>query len=195
MTAPKSLAGRAEDNLAFVRDVLTRSEQFSAVPGWGGIGMGCSALVAAIAAALSTSRSAWLAIWIACAGVSAPIGAVALIRKARRAELPLSASPARRFAMALMPPICVGGLLTIGALRIDAWTMLAPIWLSCYGIGVLGAGAVSSVRAVPVLGGCFVLLGGLAMATPFSWATAWMAAGFGAAHIAAGIFIVRRHGG
>ena len=195
MSAQQSLAGRAEDNLAFVRDVLARSEHFSAIPGWGGIAMGASALVAALVAAMSSSRTVWLGVWLSCAAVAAPIGAVALIRKARRAALPLTASPARRFAMGLMPPICVGGMLTIGARRIDAWSMLAPIWLSCYGIGVLGAGAVSTVRAVPILGACFVVLAGLALATPFSWATAWLALGFGAAHIAAGIFIVRKHGG
>lgn len=195
MTPPTSLAERAEADLAFVRTVLDRSQHFSAVPGIGGVLMGSSALIAAGVAAMQPTRERWLAVWIVDAIVALVLGGFTLVRKARRTGAPLSSSPARRFALALMPPVAVGALLTAAALRSNAWELLAPIWLCCYGIGVLGAGAVSSVRAVPMLGACFVATGGLAVATPTSWATAWLALAFGVAHIVAGSIIMRHYGG
>lgn len=195
MDSPKSLGGRAEADLAFVRDVLTRSHQFSAVPGVGGMLMGSSALVAAPLSFVQPTRERWLVVWMLCAIVATSVGAVALVLKARKSAVPLSASPARRFGFALMPPVLVGGVLTLGAMRLGAWDLLAPIWLCCYGIGVLGAGAVSTVPVVPALGAVFVLFGALAIATPAAWATWWLAAGFGLAHVIAGAIVWRRHGG
>lgn len=195
MASPPSLGGRAEADLAFVRDVLTRSHHFSAVPGLGGALMGSSALAAAALAALQPTRERWLLVWMIDALVACAIGGVTIVRKARRSGLPLSGSPARRFAFAFMPPLLVGALLTVGALRVGSWELLAPIWLCCYGIGVLGAGAVSAVPAVPAMGAAFIAIGALAVATPSSWATAWMALGFGFAHIIAGAIVWRRHGG
>lgn len=195
MPQTQSLNARAEADIAFVRDVLTRSQQFSAVPGLGGVLMGASALVAAGVATIQPTRDRWLAVWLVDAVVAIAIGAFTLVRKAKRSGLPLSASPARRFALGLMPPILVGGLLTFGARQANAWDLIAPIWLCCYGVGVLGAGAVSTVPVVLVLGVTFVALGALALATPTAWATAWLAAGFGVAHLASGVIVMRRHGG
>ena len=195
MPQTKSLNARAEADIAFVRDVLTRSQQFSAVPGLGGVLMGASALVAAGVATVQPTRDRWLAVWLLDAMIAIAIGAFTLVRKARRSGLPLSASPARRFALGLMPPIFVGGLLTFGARQANAWDLIAPIWLCCYGVGVLGAGAVSTVPVVLVLGVTFVALGALALATPSSWATAWLAVGFGVAHLVGGVIVMRRHGG
>jgi hypothetical protein len=129
------------------------------------------------------------------ATIAVLIGAVTLVRKARRAGLPLSASPARRFALGLMPPVLVGALLTVGALRANAWSLIAPIWLCCYGIGVLAAGMVSAVAAVPIMGAVFVVIGAISLATPAAWNNIWLAAGFGAAHIIVGVIVMRRHGG
>ena len=195
MPQTQSLNARAEADIAFVRDVLTRSQQFSAVPGLGGVLMGASALVAAGVATVQPTRDRWLAVWLVDAVVALAIGAFTLVRKARRSGLPLSASPARRFALGLMPPIFVGGLLTFGARQANAWDLIAPIWLCCYGVGVLGAGAVSTVPVVLALGVTFVALGALALATPSAWATAWLAVGFGAAHLLGGVVVMRRHGG
>ena len=195
MPQTQSLNARAEADIAFVRDVLTRSQQFSAVPGLGGVLMGVSALVAAGVATVQPTRDRWLAVWLVDAVVAIAIGAFTLVRKARRSGLPLSASPARRFALGLMPPIFVGGLLTFGARQANAWDLIAPIWLCCYGVGVLGAGAVSTVPVVLALGVTFVALGALALATPTAWATAWLAIGFGVAHLFSGVIVMRRHGG
>ena len=195
MPTPPSLGERAEADLAFVRTVLARSHHFSAVPGLGGVLMGATALATAGLSTHIVSREQWLGLWIAEAGVAMAIGLVTLMQKARRSGQPLSASPARRFALGLVPPIFAGALLTTAAVRAGAWELLAPIWLCCYGIGVLGAGAVSAVPVVPALGAAFLCVGALAVATPAAWATGWLALAFGGFHLIAGAIVMRRHGG
>ena len=192
---PVALHERAEADLAFVRSVVERSTQFTAVPGVGGVLMGLSALVAAFLAEQQANSARWLGVWFIEMLVATTIGTLMMVRKARRAGLSLGAGPARRFAFGLMPPLLVGGVLTVGATGIGAWSLLPPIWLCCYGIAVLGAGAVSAAPIVPAMGGVFVLTGMLAVATPATWGGVWLALAFGVAHIVTGIVVARNHGG
>lgn len=193
--APTSLAGRAADDLAFVRDVVARSAHFTAVPGRGGIAMGVIALGAAPLAARQPSAMAWLVTWLLAAALAATIGAVALVHKARATGASLEATPARRFAFGLVPPLLVGAVLTAGAWRLEARALIVPIWLLCYGLAIVAAGAVSAVRLVPRLGLAFVALGAVTLAVPLRWHDAIMALGFGGAHLLAGFIIWRHHGG
>ena len=194
-TPPVALHERAEADLAFVRSVVERSTQFTAVPGVGGVLMGVTALIAAVVAQQQTTRMQWLSVWVVALIVATTIGAIMMVRKARITRLSLDAGPSRRFALGLMPPLVVGGVLTIAALRADAWSLLPPIWLSCYGIAVLGAGAVSAAPVVPAMGGAFVIAGMLAVATPAAWGDLWLALAFGVAHIITGVIVARQHGG
>jgi hypothetical protein len=195
MPEPSSLADRAEADLAFVRGVLARSHQFTAVPGLGGVMMGVTALGAAVLASMQPTREQWLTVWLVESMVAFTIGLVTLIRKARLSGTPLSGVPARRFALGVMPPVLVGALLSYAAIQANAWDLLAPIWLCCYGIGVLGAGAASAVPPVLALGTTFVVVGAVSVFTPAEWVNVWLGLAFGFAHVCIGAIVMRRHGG
>jgi hypothetical protein len=196
MTSNRPLRDRAIDNLRYIRETMERAGAFTAVPGWGGIAMGVTALAAAVLAARQPSVELWLATWLGEAAVALAIGGWALARKAHRANDPILSGPGRRFGLSFLPPMAVGGLLTIALYRAGAPQALPGTWLLLYGAGVATAGAFS-VRIVPVMGLCFMLLGTLALFGPAGW---WwvnwcMAGGFGGLHIVFGAIIARRYGG
>src|SRR3954471_21542116 len=82
---PPALHDRAMDNLRFIRQTMERATEFTAVPGWGGVGMGVLALVAAGIAETRPTTDAWLATWLATSVVALTLGGWTMARKARRA--------------------------------------------------------------------------------------------------------------
>ncbi|MDX2193342.1 MAG: hypothetical protein NW201_08300 [Gemmatimonadales bacterium] len=188
---PVPLQGRALESLAVIRETMERSTAFTAVPGWGVMLMGASALVASAVAV--TWRAQWMHAWMTEAAVGFVIGCVALWRKAERAGQPLTGRPFRRFLLSLLPPIVVGALLTIALWRGGLGALLPGMWLLCYGTGVVTGGAFS-IRVVPVLGLCFLGLGAVALFVP-ALGDVLMALGFGGLHLGFGWYIARRHGG
>ncbi|HWT01842.1 MAG TPA: hypothetical protein VN256_16465 [Pyrinomonadaceae bacterium] len=191
---PPALHDRAMDNLKFIRETMERASSFTAVPGWGGALMGVTALGASAVAAWQPNRNRWLAVWVGEAVLALAIGAWALRRKARRAETPVLSGPGRKFALAYAPPILAGMLLTLALLRAGMTGALPGTWLLLYGTAVV-AGGTFSVKIVPVMGLCFMLLGAVALNAPAGWENYLMAAGFGGLHIIFGVIIARRHGG
>ncbi len=173
---------------------MERAGTFTAVPGWGGVAMGLSALLAAALAAVQRQVHGWLAVWMAEAVVGAAIGGLAMRRKARRIGSPMLGRPGRRFFLSYAPPIVVGALLTVVLYRGSLAEALPGTWLLCYGTGVVTGGAFS-VRVVPVMGLCFMGLGALALALPASAGNWLLAAGFGGLHVIFGLAIARRYGG
>ncbi len=191
---PPALHDRAMDNLKFIRETMERASSFTAVPGWGGVLMGATALAASVVAAWQPTLNLWLATWVVEALLALVIGGWAMDRKARRVETPVLSGPGRKFALSYAPPILAGMLMTIMLLRVGAVSALPGTWLLLYGTGVVTGGAFS-VRIVPVMGLCFMLLGAVALFAPAAWGNYLMAAGFGGLHIIFGIIIARRHGG
>jgi hypothetical protein len=189
-----ALHDRAMDNLSFIRSTMERATSFTAVPGWGGVAMGGTALIAAGIAALQGTRNAWLEVWLGEAVLAGTIGSFAMARKARRAEGSMLSRPARRFLLSYTPPIVVGALLTLVLYRGGLFRALPGLWLLLYGTGVVTGGAFS-VRVVPVMGLCFMALGAVALVAPAGWGNWMLAFGFGLLHILFGIIIARRHGG
>ncbi len=188
------LDGHAQDNLRFIRDTMERASAFTAVPGWGGVWMGLSALAAAGLSTLASTPREWLGIWLAEAFLAVAIGVASMAAKARRVRLSLFAGPARRFLLTLSPPLIAGAVLTIALAQSGLTTFLPGVWLLLYGTAVVTGGAFA-VRIVPVMGVGFMLLGAIALAAPPSWGTAFLAAGFGGLQIVFGIRIAKRYGG
>jgi hypothetical protein len=184
----------ALDNLRFIRETLERAGPFTAVPGWGLVVIGLSALGAALVAGRQESVEGWLAVWMTEALLSGLIGVVAIGRKARSKGLGLLAGPNRRFAFSFAPPMLAGALLTY-ALYVSGQVSLLPgMWLLLFGAGVTSGGALS-VRIIPVMGASFIALGAAALFAPPFTDDLFMALGFGALLIVFGVVIARRYGG
>jgi len=175
---------------------MESAAEFTAVPGWGGVAMGVTAFVAAFAASRQTTPRAWawLAVWLIEAFVAVAIAAPAAATKAHRANSALFSGPGRKFVLSFAPPIVVGGLLTFALYHAGILAALPGVWLLLYGTAIVTGGAFS-VRVVPVMGLCLMLLGGTALFTPAAWGDAFMAAGFGIVQIGFGWWIARHHGG
>lgn len=196
---PIPLHTHALDNLRYIRETMERAGSFTAVPGWGGVVMGVTAVAAAGFASHAGTRETWLAWWLAEGMLAIGIGILAMWRKARAAGLPLWSAPARKFVFGFLPPLAAGAMLTIALWRAGAVSSIPGTWLMLYGAGVI-TGGTFSVRAIPVMGACFLAEGALALLVlPMSgsmlWADVWLGAGFGGLHILFGAMIARRYGG
>jgi hypothetical protein len=191
---PPSLQAHALDNLQFIRDAMSRASRFTAVPGWGGVAMGATALATAIAAARQRGSDEWLFWWLGDAVVAIAIAAIAIQRKAKRLQLSLLDAPTKRFALAYVPPLIAGAVLTLVFLDNGLTSRLPGCWLLLYGVAIT-AGGTLSVRVVPLLGVLFMVLGAAAFAAPASYGDTFMAAGFGGLHIIFGLIIARNYGG
>lgn len=183
----------AADDLRFIRDTMERSAAFTAVSGWGYIIMGVTALGAASLAG-PFSALTWLRVWLAEGLLAMAIGLLSCTWKANRRGLPLFSGPARKVALSLSPPFVAGAFLTFVLFRAGLESALPATWLLLYGAGIITGGAFS-VAIVPIMGICFMVLGGLAVLAPLAWANWFLAAGFGGLHIIFGFLIARRHGG
>src|ERR1700730_8779737 len=127
----------AMENLRFIRETMERCASFTAVPGWGGVAMGITGLVAASIALRQTSPRAWLATWLIAALIANAIGATTLIWKAHKANIPLLSGAGQKFALSLSPPLIAGGLLTAALYAAGMTGILPGLWLLLYGAGVV----------------------------------------------------------
>jgi hypothetical protein len=193
-SAPVALDDRARDNLRFIRETMERAGAFTAIPGWGGVAMGITALGAAAIASRQASILGWLITWIVEAGVAITIAAWTTFSKARQAGTSLFSGPGRRFAYSFAPPLFVGALLTLVLFRAGFQAAVPGTWLLLYGTGVVTGGAFS-IRIVPLMGLCFMVLGAVGLFSPAEWGNALLAAGFGGLHMIFGAVIARKYGG
>src|SRR6202044_4205275 len=114
---PLAMDDHARDNLRFIRETMERASSFTAVPGWGGVALGITALGAAAIASRQASSLPWLFTWIAEAFIAIIIAGWTTYSKARLAGSSLFTGPGRRFVYSFAPPLFVGALLTVLHLR------------------------------------------------------------------------------
>lgn len=191
---PPALHDRAIDNLRYIRETMERASSFTAVPGWGQVAIGVTALFAAYIASQQLTQRARLTTWIVEAIISLLIAGWSMDRKARATATPLLSGPARKVAFSLSPPMVVGALLTIVLFQAGMTNVIPAMWLLLYGTGVV-TGGMYSVGVVPVMGLCFMVLGAAGLFAPAAWGNWLMAAGFGGLHIIFGTIIARKYGG
>lgn len=203
---PPALHDRALQDLSFIRRTMEGASSFTDVPGWGLVVTGATALGAATLASLQPSAGRWIAVWLVEAVLGTLLGGAFMLRKMRRRAqpdgAPLLSIPARKFLLGFWPAILAGAVLTFALIDPrgiwDASSVaphaLAGLWLLLYGVGVVTAGAFS-VRAVPLMGIGFMLLGAIALLVPATPGDLFLALGFGVLQMAFGAWIARRHGG
>jgi hypothetical protein len=185
---------RARDNIRFIRETMERAGSFTALPGWGVIAMGITAIGAAVIASQQVSPLWWLVTWVAEAVIAISIAGWTMVSKAREAGTSLLSGPGRQFVYSFAPPLFAGALLTLLLVRMGASGEIAGVWLLLYGTGVVTGGAFS-IRIVPLMGLCFMVLGAVALFCPASWSNAFLACGFGGLHMVFGTVIARKYGG
>lgn len=203
---PPALHDRALQDLSFIRRTMEGAASFTDVPGWGLVGVGATAFVAAPLADRQPTVERWLWAWMLAATVAVVVGGCAMFVKMRRrvgegGTLTLSV-PARKFFFSFWPAILAGATLTLALVDpfvpgIDvrvAARVLPGMWLLLYGMGVTTAGTFS-IRAVPLMGFGFIALGVLALFVPALDGDLMMALGFGLLHVVFGVRIAQRHGG
>src|SRR6516225_6276058 len=124
---PIPIDARAADHLRYIRETMESAAEFTAVPGWGGVTMGMTALAAALLAARQSTPRAWVAIWLFEAFVAVAIAAPAAATKARRVNSSLFSGPGRKFVLSFAPPIVVGGLLTLALFVAGSFSTLPGV--------------------------------------------------------------------
>jgi hypothetical protein len=191
---PVNIGDRALENLKYIRETMERSTSFTAVPGYGGMLMGVTAVVAAYIAHTQVHFRDWLIVWLLEAGLAFAIGLLAMWQKSKIAGTPLFSAPAKKFAFGFTPSLIAGVAITLGLWRYEHYEMMAPVWMLCYGASVVTGGAFS-VRIVPVMGWMFIVLGAAAFALPAVYGNLLMGASFGFLHIVFGAIIAKRYGG
>jgi len=167
---------------------------FTAVSGWGQVGVGATAFGAALLASRQPTRGRWLLVWLAEAAVAIAIAGIAMAVKSRRRALPLFSGGSRRFWPGFTAPLAVGGVLTLALYLRGIYDLMSGVWLLLFGAAVV-AGGVVSVPVVRAMGWCFIVLGLAALFAPVAWSDPLLAAGFGGLLAVFGVVIARRHGG
>jgi len=178
------LDSHAAATLRYIRASM-ESASLLAVPGSSGIASGTVGLLATVVSSIPALRPYWLIVWLIAAVVAAFAGGALLFRQ----------PPIRRFAIALLPSLFAGAVMTAVLWTSGNLRAIPGTWLLLYGCGLIAA-STATARTIGLLGGAFVAVGLLALVLPDTWQMAMLGAGFGGLHLVFG-YLTRRagHGG
>jgi len=140
-SAPPALHERALADLHYIRRTMESASTFTAFSGWGLALIGAITIPAGWWATRLAGRERWLAAWLALAAISVAIAASITWWKARRTQQPLLASPARRFALGLAPPLAAGAVVTAALVRHGE-----VVWSEALGIKEPGVEATTDLQ-------------------------------------------------
>ena len=106
----------AQAHLRFIREAMQRTTTFTAVPGWGGVAMGVTAIIAALVAYQQDTVVDWMRVWAAEALIGFALGVFFTAQKARKHGVPLLSGQGRKFLLGMLPAVLAGFalLVTIG---------------------------------------------------------------------------------
>jgi hypothetical protein len=183
---------QAQEALQFIRQTMESASSFTAVSGWGLVGVGVVGLAAAAVGARLGQPTA-LHIWLPAATLAVAMQAVANAGKAKRLKVPLWSGAFRKLAWVMAPVLVAGAVLTYALAEAGLPSLLPGTWLALYGAGVT-AGGTLSVRAIRGMGLLLLTLGAVALLRP-ALGVPFLAAGFGGVHLAFGLLVITRHGG
>ena len=184
----------ALDQIRYIRQAMERTSEFTAVPGWGGVAMGISALIVATLATMQPDIRTWFHLWSYECLAGILIGGFSVWRKVRAGDESIYTAAGRKFLLSFAPPIIAGALISYVLYSAQVPGLMPGVWLLLYGTAVVAAGTFS-VKIVPAMGFSFMALGAIALFVPFFWANVLLAIGFGGLHIIFGAWIARRFGG
>ena len=102
--------------------------------------------------------------------------------------------PGASLSPGFAPAMLAGAVLTLVFPRRPTAWFLPGIWLLLYGTAVVSGGG-ASVRVVPLMGMCFMVIGTVALADAGLPGDVLLAAGFGGLHIVFGTVIAVKYGG
>src|SRR5947207_15959494 len=94
----------ALDQLQFIRHTMESATSFTAVPGWGTVALGLTAIAAAIVARTLDSRETWVLLSAGEAVLGRLISAAAKVKKTGSQAKLDNAIPSRKTALSLVPP-------------------------------------------------------------------------------------------
>jgi hypothetical protein len=185
----------ALEELRAIRSTMERAGTFTAVPGWGGIAMGATAIATAVLAGEPDGSARWTAIWIGDAIAAFAIASASILWKMRRLGMALGSGAAslQRVSLAYAPALGAGVVLTAVFVQQGLARRLPACWLLLYGAALASGGALS-VSGIATMGALFMALGVVAFAAPAAWGSWLMGIGFGGLHMLFGCLIVRRYG-
>ena len=90
---PIPIDARAADHLRYIRETMESAAEFTAVPGWGGVAMGITALIAALVASQQSTPRAWFGVWLVEAVIAVAIAGPASARNSSRSPHRIRAFP------------------------------------------------------------------------------------------------------
>src|SRR6478672_11396597 len=128
---PVNIGDRALDNLKFIRETMERSTVFTSVPGYGGILMGATAIVAAYIAYSQASVRDRLTVWLTEAVLAFFIGLLAMWQKTKISKTSMFSTPARKLLMNSLPPALCGVFITLGLWRFGDFEAMIPVCILC----------------------------------------------------------------